>query len=499
MEFTKGPITINRQTLILMVLMMIFAIKGVFYAIYIIPPTVAVSPDDIGHISYIYYIAAEHKLPILGDTKMEDTAMMLFNSRGNVEIEIDYTTIEVDENFSSENIGNGIAQHPPLYYLLITPFYMIARVFTNHFVPLLFTMRLATLLLGLISLYLTHKVLLQLQCNEKVAQCILLVFVFSPAIQFYFSSVTNDSLLILLCIAALYVLLKYFSEKRRGFYYVFVACCGGIIITKYTGGLVVLGYILYFVLRSFREEGWRKTFELLVKGGLLGCLIIGPVLGRNVFLLGSLFPVSYVPTKVFDYTVGQFLFESSYFTEIIANIIGLVGWLPMVASSDYIRYLAASICVLSSFFYVTNCWKQKYQWIAFLSAAIGTIIITQSLEYPLFVGLIIVSVFLIFLTLSIPVKNESLEQRDNNWFFLYLIVIVLVGFGIKHYEIYLHRGGPGATHGRYYYIALVPGLYVIFNSFKYLSQKFLKWIPALLGVLLFVGEYQMILKIIDIL
>ena len=51
--------------------MLIFFFKGIFYAVYFIPPYMYSSPDDVGHISYIQYIADMKSLPVLMQSMLE--------------------------------------------------------------------------------------------------------------------------------------------------------------------------------------------------------------------------------------------------------------------------------------------------------------------------------------------------------------------------------------------------------------------------------------------
>lgn len=475
----------------LVLLMLIFALKGVVYAVYITPPTLGTAPDDMGHVSYIQYIAATKELPVLYKTPMEMTSIEAWRAY-DTRNQVDYTALEVDETFRSETGVNWIAQHPPLYYLLMTPIYMVARLFTNRFVPLLLTLRIATIPLGLATLYFAYKCLKLLRCNKQVMWCVLLVLTFSPAIQFYFSNVSNDSLLILLCAAALYFLLKYFDEKRALDYYLFVACCGGIIITKYTGGLIVVGYVIWFVVHSLRVNGWRKTLQLLVKGGLLALAIVGPVLARNIVIYGELMPIYDDNTRLYDYTIRQFLFESTYLSEIVRHILGLLGWEYYVRLSEWLQYFAVTVLVLSAFLYTSRRIKREYHWLVFVLSVTALGVWMELLNQSLLVSLAVVSTALIFVVLLIPQSDELPEDRERNFFLVCCLAIVLIGYGISHYIIYLHRGVPGATHGRYFYIALLPALYVIFNSFQYISRKLLQWAPMVLCAILIVGECQTI-------
>lgn len=87
---------------------------------------------------------------------------------------------------------------------------------------------------------------------------------------------------------------------------------------------------------------------------------------------------------------------------------------------------------------------------------------------------------------------------EINQFFSISVVIVIMIYMLQHFVICCTRGVPGATHGRYYYIALVPGLYLVFNAFQYISQKVLQYIPVVLGAILIVTEYNTVLRCLEV-
>lgn len=220
--------------------MAIFFIKGIFYSAYVTPITLGVAPDDVGHFSYIQYIYSERRLPVLYETKLENTSLDIFSTYIQKRNVITKDIVIENENFNDKNDDNWIVQHPPLYYLIMTPIYAICKLFNNSVAVLILALRIATLFFGVATLFIISKILDILKSKYVVRYCIYTTFVFSAPLQFYFTNITNDSLLIFLCTLALYFLLKYTTTKSTKNYYFFVACCGFVVITKYTGALVLM-------------------------------------------------------------------------------------------------------------------------------------------------------------------------------------------------------------------------------------------------------------------
>ena len=105
------------------------------------------SPDDVGHISYIIYLSTMHDRPILGSTKLEKTvAENCYDWDESKEYKIN--TEKYDE---SERL-NWIAQHPPLYYFYLLPFYKITTIFSTQLSDIILILRMATIPLGIITL-----------------------------------------------------------------------------------------------------------------------------------------------------------------------------------------------------------------------------------------------------------------------------------------------------------------------------------------------------------
>ena len=485
-----------KKNIVLFLFMSIFLIKGIFYAVYITPPVVGTAPDDTGHLSYIQYIASEKKLPVLYKTSLEKVTFDLWNSyMPNKSIDVDRFII-TGEKFDEKYDDNWIAQHPPLYYLWMTPIYLIAKLITNKLYILIIILRLATIPFGIASIFVMSKVMDILKTKSIVRYCILISFVFSAPMQFYFSNVTNDSLLIFLCILSLYYLLKYTTGKDTKHFYLFVVCCALTVMTKYTGALVLIGYILYFLFKSIREDGIKKTARLCVQGGIIGGIIVAPVFLRNYILYGNPVKTFNNNTLLYEITFFQFIKDKGYFNELYSHLVTLIGCKYLITSTNLTKSLNAIILSgLSCFCLYKDNRKGRALFILF-TGEISIFVLHHILNLELSVSVALIS-FLIISYYMLTLKELTLFKKEINGLFIFTIITMFLIYMSQHYKICLHRGRTGAMHGRYYYIAVFPFLYLIFNILEEFKFKYTKYLPILMTSVLMSIEVQTIVRCLE--
>ena len=485
-----------KKNIVLFLFMSIFLIKGIFYAVYITPPVVGTAADDTGHLSYIQYIASEKKLPVLYKTSLEKVTFDLWNSyMPNKSIDVDRFII-TGEKFDEKYDDNWIAQHPPLYYLWMTPIYLIAKLITNKLYILIIILRLATIPFGIASIFVMSKVMDILKTKSIVRYCILISFVFSAPMQFYFSNVTNDSLLIFLCILSLYYLLKYTTGKDTKHFYLFVVCCALTVMTKYTGALVLTGYILYFLYKSIKEDGIKKTANLCIQGGILGGIIVAPVFLRNYILYGNPVKTFNNNTLLYEITFFQFIKDKGYFNELYSHLVTLIGWKDLIISTNLTKSLNAIILSgLSCFCLYKDNRKGRALFILF-TGEISIFVLHHILNLELSVSVALIS-FLIISYYMLTLKELTLFKKEINGLFIFTIITMFLIYMSQHYKICLHRGHTGGMHGRYYYIAVFPFLYLIFNILEEFKFKYTKYLPILMTSVLMSIEVQTIVRCLE--
>jgi len=476
----------NKLTLLTITLMLIFFIKGIIYSTYIVPPMMGMSADDVGHFSYIQYLALERKLPVLHVTSLEEKPFISFrNSRKGL-----FLDLELNRDFQSTDEENWIIQHPPLYYLVMVPFYWVASNFTNSLAKVIVFLRISTVLIGILTIFIIYKILQNFNTNFYFNCCILLSFTFSPAIQFYFSNITNDSLVIFLCTTVFFFLIKFFRERRYRYFFFFVLSSACVLLTKYTGALILIGYSLLFLALGIKNFGIKKTISLCFQGIFIGIIIITPYFYHNFRLYNNLFwPGGLSPAnskESLSFTV--FLTKSGYFDELYNHICLLVGWENLIQANYLITFYIACIIAVSVFLYSYNLSNYHVRFLLLLLYIILILLFYGYLKYKLTTAIAIGGFLLIGLCLCLS-KDEN--KMIN--FLLYIsIAIMLLIFTYQHYNIYSSWGYLKATHGRYYYIAFFPTTYLVFFPIKNIRIKFQQIFATILLICQISCEFWML-------
>jgi len=502
----KEWLSASKNNKLILALCIIFVVKGIFYAAYITPLTMFTAPDDTGHFSYIQYLASQRRLPIYGQTGFEESTLLAHHMYGDYGEVIDFKIGEESfDTFDTEEI-NWIVQHPPLYYIAMAVIYSIASFFTRQFSTMILVLRMANLVFGVASLIVMHKILNLLKTKDIVRTCILFFFVFSASMQFFFSTITNDSMLIFMCIFALYYLLKYMDTNRLKHFVIFVIGSALIFGTKYNGFMVMFVYIGFFIYHSLRNNGIKETAKLGLIGVPIGLAIILPDLLFNHFTAGSVISndggfvsrtVSLGGTN--NRTLSQFLFRTNYLDFITRHIILKLGW-----DHDWIRpdlFIERIFALFSVAITAIHFIKSKNKSAACSVLLLGGIVfayyrfILSAPEYTLAISMIIACMLMLLcFTIMRAVKRDSLDskEREIHWLFIAALLTTLLVYMYTHFGMFQRRGILRATHGRYYYIAFFPFAYMLFHQLGELKSKFSKYIPLALLVVLALIEYRAI-------
>jgi uncharacterized membrane protein YozB (DUF420 family) len=89
-------------------------------------------------------------------------------------------------------------------------------------------------------------------------------------------------------------------------------------------------------------------------------------------------------------------------------------------------------------------------------------------------------------------KNRNSKKLTVNMFFAGTTAFIFLFFFYKHYSIYNSRGHTGAMHGRYYYTAILPMFFLIFNKFDAFNVKIKKYVPSLVLIFMMSNELLII-------
>jgi len=474
-----------------MVFLIGFIVIGIFYSVFLIPLCTYATPDDMGHISYIQYIASGNGIPIYG-VPLENSigpGPGYWNTEGARGIKID------KEEFTSDTI-NWIVQHPPLYYLLNVPVYLaIKTLFDGSFIAILIALRLVAVAIGALVLLFIYKLCLLLKCTDIHTKCIMACFVISANVSFIFASVDNDCLVILICTISLYYLLKYKEKQRLRDFCLFVIMCSATMLTKYTGALVILPYIIYFIVYSLKFNGFKKTVKLALLALLIGGIMFGPWLIRCLRLYGGLLPRT---ESDITYNFGIIgFFHLRYFFLLTNAISATLGWKIWITATDagvYINFLlVVGFMALMSIFLLKS-YRQLILIIIFATIIMFVCIkILNPSSTPISVSIMVTSIAILFITQLMANDNRSVSRSLR--FFWGILICVLLIFGYQEFH-FVEATLSGqfyirTVNGRYFYIALFPFLYVLTYGIRKLKSLTVA-LPVILSVFLILTEIVII-------
>ncbi len=479
----------------LIAFLLLFLFKGVVYAAYITPINLLATPDDVGHISYLIFLGANHRRPLLNSTMLEGTSFANYlDFRDGViddgpYIIEDITTYTDTYQGVKANQENWIAQHPPLYYLYLLPLYYLTTTFTHDLSLIILWMRIATIPLGLIAMVFVYLSLKHLKISIVGIQSALIIFSFTPAIQFYFCAVNNDAMVICLSCAAFYFFVKYLTGDRIWDLCIFAAVCGGITISKYTGAVVLPAYVVVYIWYSFAIR--KVSACAFLKRSLL-CIIVfaavaAPVLLKNYVEYSQLFPTYTDGEKAgYDYTLSYFLWHTDYFNELVRHIMSLIGWRVLLIPSTICRQLY----VLPLLF--IDSYKMKHN-TAMLVLPLAVAILLTNVT-----SLVLVTAFAIF-CLWILIIHESKDDLKA-WRYeppvALLSSLMVISFCtamlVVHFNAYKVYNQTRAMQGRYYHPLILPYFYLLFRDFSGEKDTSVQFFPILLLAVNVFAEVRMI-------
>nr|MBP7058794.1 hypothetical protein [Candidatus Gracilibacteria bacterium] len=193
---------------IIWVIIAIFFIKELFWA-YLVP--VWQAPDEPAHFGYLQSMYEQKDFPILGEATFTSLG---FDGMGR------------PDPGRNEPYVNWIAQHPPLYYLVLAPIYGIIEVFAGvgtviDPVDWIFYLRIFSILLSCVTLFFIYKtsdyLLTGTRQNRLFSLAVVGFIAFLPGFSYISALLNNDNLVIALSSILFYLLAKrYYGGEQDG-------------------------------------------------------------------------------------------------------------------------------------------------------------------------------------------------------------------------------------------------------------------------------------------
>ena len=219
------------------------------YYLWNLPPFRA--PDEQAHFYYINYLTNKQRLPQTNPyTQYQDCSWE--------------------------------AHQPPLYYLLLSPFYFVLRQFNLSPEEAILLLRQSSVFLWLLGFFLQYHLLARFWRLPKTAVEIgLLLFTFLPGYINSSSTVNNDNLVIFLATIFLFLLSR-FQQKGRLKVKIIYLILLLLAYSKLNALVFLFLWSSYSLLNRnlFNRLQWRQQLQ----GLIMVLFLLSPWLGRNIYL-----------------------------------------------------------------------------------------------------------------------------------------------------------------------------------------------------------------------
>lgn len=474
---------------IVILIILLFIIKGSFYSIFVIPPTLGEAPDEVGHYSYIQYLYYNKSLPQINETYMYRNSWEIFGEYFYEEEYDNDGVIREDSAYSGS--PNWIVQHPPFYYLIMTVFYSIIRIFTDHTIFIILYLRIINVLMGGLSLFFIYRTCKELKLYNMITISILIIISFFPMNSYIFSVINNDNLVILLSVISIYLWVKvkdgiYNNVKliRKKEFYLFITVLALIVLTKYTGAVFVFAMGVVILMNIAKTKNFRRLFDFAIGAIAIFGIIVLPFLARNYLLYDhNLFPTaSYGETHIMhNISIYNFLVDLQFPFIYIRNFVMCDGWKSPVYADRYTfsLFMSSFIIGLSGYIYSFKDNIKKLMSLNYVLIIFGLFVYFYRGEHLSF--LLFISIFLVSAVHQLVQKGFSIEKD-----FIMIIVVSAIAFTGKLYQVAMMRGSLGAMHGRYTLFVLFPLVYFVIIGFKnYITKETLWYKINIISFLIF--------------
>lgn len=285
----------------------IYFLKVAYLALFVTPAWDVA--DEIGHLGYIKELATGNGIPVLLETKMDQE--MWLSMAGE------------DEKLSH----NWIAQHPPLYYLIMVPSWWVGSMLGDGFETPLYAARLFNALIMVLTLWILYLITARFSKQPITAFSVVVLVSAVPLISQTAAGVNNDTLILLLSILLLWRWMRYYeaASTRNLWWLGFVlGLCG---ICKYTLLPIMAAVSAFALWHHIQHKGLTLKPIICFLG--LAWIPISLWIIRNLLVLGSALPTD-IDYLTFDqptqYSFKAFLETYPLFTHLFRSFWGIFGW-----------------------------------------------------------------------------------------------------------------------------------------------------------------------------
>jgi hypothetical protein len=449
----------------------LFVLKTIVTSIWIVRPFDI--PDEVGHFSYIKDLATGEGLAVLHQTLLDE---------------------EIWNAFAPENPPapgtNWIAQHPPLYHILMVPVYWLGALLGSPMWGSFFLIRAVTSVFFGLGLFVLMKALREVGLKSGTALGVGIMVGSIPNHTYLAGGVNHDALVFLFgCLVLLFWIRFSLNGELSDLTKLGIALgLGGIV--KYTF-LVLLPPILALSLLTIWRNGtdvWKYSVRLF----LLSTIPIGFWIIRNLFVYGEMLPIDrtgFVSDEPLNMSLLEFGRSFPVFSILMQSFWGLLGWMGdglikvrwlqiYTIYQQAFTYPLIGLFLLTLFYTVKNGmsnWKRLLWGVDRTIIAVIVLFFSDWLdqEYTQYWVLIVVGVIVISWRVSdyfFGLMNNEIDREGGvevgatAVFFFFLSVHLL-----KIYSFTVSSGALQGTFGRYYLPVLG---FAILGFFAFGLRKF---------------------------
>jgi hypothetical protein len=425
--------------------------------VYLVPPWEA--PDELGHYGYVESLYRDRQFPVLGEN--------LYVEKGFVQLgKVSAGKLPAGKLSSGQNIAipanagvNWIAQHPPLYYIILLPLFSLLPhqdVYLS-----IFFLRLVSILLGCLTLFLSFLTLQVLYPKKRLSNfAVVAGMAFLPGFSFISSLINNDNLVYTLSAALFYFMAKYWKAEKKNNYEIFLGIILGLLALTKVTSLPLWGAVFILIIIGWigKNAGGSAEIKHDLKAGLfnlsvtivkvfgLAIIICGAWYVRNLAIYGTLFPELVGVVQKHPELMDRFPDLSMIFPELVDA--------GKSSAPNFMKFIFEKNFLIE---YYKNFWG-------------GIGLPFRNLTLPQMIVIFSLTIFSLAGYLKAAIKK--IINREN---LIFLVPLILMSMAVswKLYGIYLGRGLLGAMHGRYMYSVLLPFMFVFVRGLDYLFPS--KW------------------------
>ncbi len=239
--------------------------------------------DEVAHYSYLQTVATEHRVPILLEDRLPENLYRYCRYVLNWDPcrPSDARSLSNPPNWATYGAAGAhqvgmqyAANHPPLYYLLMTPLYWISD--SQSAVVQQYLLRVAAIPFGLLTVFLAFRTSRALFPGDAFLAVTVPAFVaFQPQVSYEAAMVNNDIIAIALYSWILYLLVTGIRDRFPRRTTVLIGFALGLALLSKGTSITVVPII---ALAVFLGLGWRN-----VRGWLSTCVVITAIGGLMAF------------------------------------------------------------------------------------------------------------------------------------------------------------------------------------------------------------------------